>query len=199
MDESGDPGFKVGKGSSSHFIVAMVRFDSNDAAESASRVIGESKQRLRINGEVKFSKSPDHVRHDILSAVRDQDFSVRVLAVEKARLYSERLKQDTDCFYNFFLRLLMSHDGDTLRNARIKLDGSGDRKYRRELEAYLRRQLSGGKIASLKFVDSKSDNLIQLADMCAGAVLRARRTDAYQDGQWLKLLDRRIENIWDFS
>lgn len=198
MDESGDPGFRVGQGSSSHFVVAMVRFDDFAAAERSGHAIKELKQRLRINGEIKFAKSPNEARAAFFSTVREHEFRVRALVVEKARLYSDHLRRDTECFYNFFLRLLMSHDNATLRGARVKVDGSGDRRFKRELEAYLRRELERGKVASLKFVDSKGDNLIQLADMCAGAILRARRTDDRKDAQWIRMLQPRIEDVWDF-
>lgn len=199
MDESGDPGFKLGRGSTSHFVVAMVRFDDDRAAQQTGACIADLKQRLQINGEIKFSKSPDEVRDQFFAAVRNQEFRARMLVVEKQRLYSERLKRDSDCFYNFFLRLLMSHDHDTLRDARIKVDGSGDRRFKRELASYLRRELAQGKVASLRFVDSRNDNLIQLADMCAGAVLRARRSDDRRDARWMRQLGPRLENVWDFG
>ncbi|MBK6725670.1 MAG: hypothetical protein IPG63_00175 [Xanthomonadales bacterium] len=62
MDESGDTGFKLGRGSTSHFVVAMVRFDDDRAAQQTGACITDLKQRLQINGEIKFSKSPDGVR-----------------------------------------------------------------------------------------------------------------------------------------
>ena len=198
LDESGDPGFKVGKGSTSHFVVAMVRFEEGAAAERTAAVIREVKRRQGIRGEIKFSKSPNETRDAFFAALRDQDFRVRALVVEKARIYSEQLKRDTDCFYNFFLRLLMSHDHDTLNHARVKVDGSGDRRFKRELAAYLRKQLAEGKVESLRFVDSSNDDLIQLADMCAGAVLRARRSDGRQETRWMQMLGRRLEDVWDF-
>ena len=41
IDESGDPGFKLAKGSTPYFVVAMVLFQDLDQAERASIAIGQ--------------------------------------------------------------------------------------------------------------------------------------------------------------
>lgn len=53
----------------------------------------------------------------------------------------------------------------------------------------------------LRFVDSAKDDLVQLADMCAGAILRARRSDARRNDRWLAMLQTagRIEDLWNFK
>jgi hypothetical protein len=60
----------------------------------------------------------------------------------------------------------------------------------------LRRELSG-RLIDLQFVDSRRDDFIQLADMCVGAVARAFRSQSQCD-RWLKLLQPRIDEIWEF-
>jgi len=59
--------------------------------------------------------------------------------VEKSTIYSTNLRSHTHRFYNYFVRLVMQHDNETLKNACIKIDGSGRRVFRREMEHYLRR------------------------------------------------------------
>jgi hypothetical protein len=66
------------------------------------------------------------------------------------------------------------------------------RDFRRQLNATTR------KVARFRFVDSRTNNLIQLADLAAGAVHRAvqPKTDA---SDYVEILKPRIEEIWDFE
>lgn len=200
IDESGDPGFKLARGSSSHFVVAMVIFDDFKAAEHAAQVITRARTRLNVKPEFKFTRSHDHVRDAFFAAVCPLPFRVRALVVDKTVIYSRFLRENTDCFYNFFVQTLMHNDNNALHGASIKIDGSGNREFKRNLQVYLRRQLPQGCVRKLRFVDSVNDDLIQLADMCAGAILRARRTDNRREDRWLAMLRdaRRVKDLWDF-
>jgi uncharacterized protein DUF3800 len=64
------------------------------------------------------------------------------------------------------------------------------------MKRQLRRDL-GVRLSNLRFLDSKNDDFIQLADMCVGAVARAFRTRREGD-RWLTLLQGRIDEIWQF-
>jgi hypothetical protein len=200
IDESGDPGFKLVRGSSSHFVVAMAIFEDAAEAERASRAIGEARGRLRVKPEFKFTRSHDQVRDGFFQVACGFRFRLRALVVDKSALYSAHLRENTDRFYNYFVQLLLRNDHGALREASIKIDGSGDREFKRELDTYLRRQLEPGRVRKLRFVDSHSDNLVQLADMCAGAVLRAYRSDDKRNPRWLDMLRRarRIDDLWEF-
>ena len=70
---------------------------------------------------------------------------------------------------SFILRNLMTHDNNLLQQAHIKIDGSKNPAFRNAMRSYLRAYLGVGKIHKMKIVDSRKDNLIQLADMVAGA------------------------------
>ncbi len=201
IDESGDPGFKVERGSSSHFVVAMVIFTDFAEAEKAGAAIAQAKLDFRVGKEFKFSSCGDRVRAGFFKAVAPCQFVVRALVVDKAKIRSDHLQENTKRFYNFFVQMLLRHDGGVLAGARIKIDKCGDRRFKDQLNSYLRRQLPAGQVARLKFVDSCSDNLLQLADMCSGAILRAVRADDRRDGQWLRALEsgHKIQNIWHFQ
>ncbi|VFM95558.1 MAG: Protein of unknown function (DUF3800) [Candidatus Kentron sp. G] len=157
IDESGDPGFKLARGSSTFFIVAMVLFRDFQEAEQTNLAIGNARELLRVKPEFKFSQSRDHVRDRFFEAVRPFDFGVRALVVDKSKIHSANLRGDRERFYNYFVQLLMRHDHGALANARIKIDGSGSRAFQRELERYLRQRLGPDKIKSMKFVDSRRD------------------------------------------
>lgn len=201
IDESGDPGFKLVRGSSSHFVIAMVIFRDFTEAERVSAAIAELRGRLALKTEFKFSKCHDDIKDAFFDCVRGYGFAVRALVVDKSTLYSESLRERKELFYNFFVKLLLSHDDGALADARIKIDGSGDRRFKKELDGYLRRQLHVGQVRSIRFAESHRDNLIQLADMVSGAIFRSYRVDDRKHaGRWRGVLARagRLEDVWEF-
>jgi hypothetical protein len=54
------------------------------------------------------------------------------------------------------------------------------------------------RLADLRIVDSRQDDLMQLADMCVGAVARSYRPHDRND-RWARLLGRRIEDVFVFG
>jgi hypothetical protein len=201
IDESGDAGFKLVRGSSSHFVVAMVVFDDFGEAERTSTAIADLRTALRISTEFKFSKSHDDIKDAFFDCVCRHRFSVRALVVDKSVIYSDSLRERKDLFYNYFVQMLLRHDHGALQGARIKIDGSGDRHFKNELNSYLRQQLHAGQVKSIRFAESHRDNLIQLADMVAGAILRSYRDKDRKDAKrWRQVLARngKLGDVWDF-
>ncbi len=127
IDESGDAGFKLAKGSTPYFVVAMVIFREFAEAEKASNAIAEARDHLRVKEEFKFSKSHPAIKDAFFEVVAPFDFSVRALVVDKANIYSQRLREDKEQFYSYFVKQLMKFDNNTLVGARVKIDGSGAR------------------------------------------------------------------------
>jgi hypothetical protein len=198
IDESGDPGFKVERGSSPVFVLAMVIFESHDVAHATEQTIRAARARLRVAKEFKFNATSDSIRRGFFDAVSGCDFRVRALVVEKAHVRSAHLKAHKERFYAYFLRQMMTWDGGRLRQAHVRIDGSGDRTFKREFVAYLRRHLSDDRLKSCGFSDSQRDPLIQLADMAVGAIARSYRTDRPDKDTWRKLLSAKIDDVWDF-
>jgi hypothetical protein len=87
---------------------------------------------------------------------------------------------------------MLKFDDGLLEAARIVIDGPGDRGFRRELEAYLRRHLGRGKVKSI------SDPLVQLADMCAGAIARSFKTNRSDRWRWRNMLGSKVQDVWQF-
>lgn len=200
IDESGDAGFKIAKGSSPYFVVSMVIFYSYDAAEKVSKVIAETRNQLGVKPEFKFNKSSHAVRDAFFTSVSPFHFSVRAVVVHKDKVYSQNLRENKEKFYNYFIQLLLKHDNNILQNATIKIDGSGNREFKRELSHYLKKQIPSGKIKSVKFAESHRDNLIQLADMTTGAIARSYKSEGRKlADRWRKMLAGKINNVWDFE
>jgi len=198
IDESGDPGFKLKKGSTPIFVAALVAFRDHDQARAAHDAIEAAAIRLYIKPEFKFSKCREEVRDAFFEAVRPFVFCVRAIVVHKERIYSPHLRAQKEAFYSFFVKSMLKFDNGLLTEAQIVIDGSGDRAFKREMGAYFRRELGAAKIKSLVFNDSQSDRLVQLADMCAGAIARSFRDDRDEPHRWRKMLGQKVENVWKF-
>ncbi len=198
IDESGCSGFKFGRGSSSHFVVGMVIFNDFAEAEKTSAAIEEAKRTLRVKPEFRFSNCSDKVRDGFFRSVVPHNFRVRAIVIDKARIHSNYLRSTPDSFYNFFVQLLMKHDSGTLNGASVKIDGSGDREFKRALQVYLRQQIGPGKITKFRFADSKQDNLIQLADMVTGAIARSY-TNKANARHWRQMIAGKIDDVWEFK
>jgi Protein of unknown function (DUF3800) len=199
IDESGDPGFDTGHGATPVFVVAMVIFaDSKDAAVTQEVIAGSDARKIH-KPEFKFSKCSDDVRDAFFGAVTRCPFTVRAISVRKDVIYSARLKSDKEKFYEYFVSQMMRHDNGLLNHARVVIDGSGDREFRQNLNVAMRRKVGKGAIKDVRFKDSKSDVLVQLADMCAGAIARSYRSDRTDRWRWRKMLGARINDVWEFQ
>jgi len=200
IDESGCPGFKLNKGSTPYFVLAMVIFDDYSIAEKTSFVIGNLRERLGVKPEFKFNKSSNKIRDIFFQTISQYDFSVRALVVKKELIHSSYLKTKKNECYNFFVRNLMSYDGNCLSNASVKIDGRGNKEFQNAMVSYLRKQIGSNKVRKYKLVDSKKDNLIQLADMTVGAIARSYNDNRKNNNYWLDILrkNRKIKNIWYF-
>lgn len=206
IDESGDPGFKIDRGSSPYFVLSMVVFEDNEAAMEADRTIRTLRSTLGVRPEWKFNRTSDQQKDGFFDGVAPCRFRTRAIVVDKRRVHSHRLRTAPDDFYRFFVRMLMQddlmqHDERTLRRAKIVIDGSGEARFRRELRSYVRKKLEKGAIRKFEIKDSRKDALLQLADMTAGAVARSYRTDRPLADRWRRMLRRngQIDDVWEFE
>jgi hypothetical protein len=173
IDESGDPGLKLGGGSSSFFCVALIIFEDNEDAETADLAITDLRSRLRLheNYEFRFNNSNRAMREDFLSAATSYNFFYHGIIINKAKLTGPgfRVKES---FYKYTCGLVFENAKPLLSDATVIIDGSGTRDFRRQLATYLRRKI-GPLIRKVKIQDSKRNNLLQLADMVSGAINRS--------------------------
>lgn len=200
IDESGDPGFKLTKGSSPNFVTTMVIFDDQAEALRTQRTISELRGELRVKPEFKFSKLYSPHRDRFFAEMAGHQFRTRSIVVQKELIYSDALRTVKDSFYKFFVRNMLQHDSGALQNAKVIIDGSGDRAFKRAFRSYLRRHLDAGSVQKVDLKDSVKDPLVQLADMVAGAVARSYKTERADSNRWRSVLQRngQIENVWDF-
>jgi hypothetical protein len=199
IDESGCSGFKLDNGSTPYFIVAMVIFADFLEAEKASIAIANLRQELNIWPEFKFAKTHSEVKDIFFKTINPYNFLIRSLVVEKRYVYSSHMRKQKENFYNYFIKALMKHDGKLLTNASVKIDGGGDKGFRNALSSYLRQEIGSNKIKKFRFIDSRQDNLIQLADMVVGAIARHHNRNRKDASRWYNMLKNKIDDIWNFT
>ncbi len=185
-------------------MISVILFNDPLEAEKTAIAIKELRRELGFPEDVefKFYKSKPAVRKAFLKKVSHFDFTVRSIVVDKTLVRSNELKNNKNSFYSYIIKLVLQHSNDSILNAKIKIDGSGDRLFRKSFLTYLRRELNSNEkkiIQNCKLVDSKQNVLIQLADMIAGTVKRSYDPDK-KDGKTLKtIIKGRIQDEWHFK
>jgi hypothetical protein len=202
IDDAGDPGFKFSRASSRYFVIACVIFDENADAEATAQLIREfrAEKHWKPQHELKFHTMRKDVVKEFLTVIAGQKFRVRAVAVDKKLIQSRQLRTRQASFYNYVIKEVLSRD-DSLTAASVKLDGEAGRQYKQQAVAYFRREVNrdGQKIAKFAFVDSSKNDLIQLADLVAGAIYRSRLAEKTDHEEYIAILKPRIEEVWDFE
>ena len=114
IDDSGDPGFKIGKGSSLVFVIACIIFDDELQAEKTALAIKELRRELKFPDsiEFKFSKSSKEVRVKFCCSVSDYKFKIRCLVINKgvnseAKSYAVIKIHFIVTLSNYYLNIMM--------------------------------------------------------------------------------------------
>lgn len=204
IDDSGDPGFKIGKGSSEVFVIALVIFDDPLDAEETALKIKRLKQSMGLHEkyEFKFNKCSKVFRCKFLSIIADSKFRVRSIVMSKKNIYGVELRRSRESFYNYAIKTVLKYHRGTIADAKVRLDGHGDHKFKQAMISYLRRELNNPSkkvFKDLKFVNSHTSVLIQLADMIAGAIHRSYYADKTDKDLYKGIIAKRIEDEWKFG
>ncbi len=203
IDDSGDPGFKLGKGSSKCFVITLVIFDDPLEAEKTSLAIKELRRKLKVSDyyEFKFNKMDKKFRENFIETIKHFKFRIRAIVVRKEVIYSQRLKSYKEDFYNYIIMQVLKQSKGVIKKAKLKFDKRGEKSLRNQLRSYLSRELdnkNNNMFSDLKFADSKQNTLIQLADVVAGSI-HSYYTD--KNKSYLQIFEKakRVEDIWDFK
>ncbi len=178
VDESGDAGMALERGSSRYFTIAVVTFQAAEDALGCQRSIEALRHDLQMSERAEFHFHSDgHERRlALLDVLRRQQFQISSFTLNKA---SPRLVgpgyQVRESLYKNVCKMAMENCDELLTDAKVVIDGSGERLFRQQLQTYLRRSVmnsSGPSVASVSIKRSQSDPLLQVADYCAGVVNR---------------------------
>jgi hypothetical protein len=201
IDDSGDPGFKLSKGSSYVFVLALVIFDDELEAEKTAVALKQLRRELNFPDtvEFKFNKSSAMVKRKFLQACSNYNLKIRAIVVQKSEVYSSFLVSNTENFFNYFVMSVLKHNDGKIKDARLKFDKRGEKRIRDELRVYLSNSLDNKTkhiFKKLDFVDSKQNILIQLADMVAGTIASSYKNG---DKELLPIISKQVEDIWSFK
>jgi hypothetical protein len=204
IDDSGDAGFKLEQGSSRFFVIAAVIFNDNLEAEKTAVAIKEARRKLGFSDytEFKFNKSRKIVRENFLRAINSFNFKIRCLVIDKKLIRSNELKNNKNSFYGYAIKTLLKYSNKSIFEASIKIDGSGDRTFRKTFLSYLRKQLNSKQtkiIKHCKLINSKNNVLVQMADMIAGSIRRSYDTDKSDHKIYKNIIKKHIEDEWKFK
>lgn len=179
VDESGDSGLKLGKGSSEFFVLTLVIFNVNEKANTSDSAIDGIRTDLNLSErtEFKFNKLNDKGRRYFLSAVSNLAFMYFSVVINKANLTGKGFGFK-EPFYKYVCSMAFNNCKEYLEDATIVIDGSGSREFRQQLQTYIKGKINDkndvrNRIKKVKIEDSKKNNLLQLADMVCGAVARS--------------------------
>ena len=99
-----------------------------------------------------------------------------------------------------FIWCLNNRNADTFNNAFIYLDGEGDRAYKQSATVQIRRAINETerKLKGFSFVNSKSNHLVQLADMIAGSINRNALEDKSDYNVYLPIIQKKIVDLYKY-
>lgn len=201
IDDSGDPGFKVEKGSSAVFVIALIIFDDHLVAEETSIALKRLRRGLKFPDtmEFKYHKSRKEIKEKFLETCAKFHFRVRAIVVKKDTVRSNFLRLHNESFFNYIVMQVFKNNGGTIKHAKLRFDKRGEKRIRDELRVYLSHELDNKNkdvFDQLKFVDSKENILIQLADMIAGCIAAYHKKS---DQNLYKIIRKRLEDVWEFQ
>lgn len=203
LDDSGDPGFKLDKGSSQVFVIACVIFDDSLEAQETDLKIKRLRREIGLcdEYEFRFNKCSPDIRRRFLRAIAECKFRIRGIVVHKNKIHGVELKRNVESFYNYAIKLVLKNNSGTITKAKLRMDRHGEKKMRKGLITYLRREINTDDskvITDFKYTDSGRDSLIQLADMVAGAIHRSYNLSKIDRLTYRTTIKAREENVWDF-
>lgn len=178
IDEAGDTGRKLDKGSSQFFVVSMAIFVDHEEATTLDKRISLLRKELKLSEtyEFHFTHNSDRIRKAFLAAISPYNFTYISVAINKdpKKLYGEGFNHK-QAFYKYACNMVFTNAKPYLEDTIVVLDRSGSADFRNKLATYLQRNFNtDGKkvIKKLKQQNSNTNNLLQVTDYITGIVNR---------------------------
>lgn len=156
MDESGAPG--VTANSNDFFVVSVVLFDSEEAANKCSESVNRFRKRLKLRDDYEFHRSHNSkaTRVAFIQLLSGLNFRFITIAIKKSQRHDHAT-------YNRIARLLIQEIANNFGKGKICIDSNPI------LLAKLKYHAKASKLRGIRFTEVKShkENLIQVADYVA--------------------------------
>jgi hypothetical protein len=201
-DESGDVSFNFGKGASRHFVIALI---ATEKPQELREMLDEVRREFNLPAGYEFGfnsmGSATALRQKVFSRLSKTDFSAWAIIVDKTTLPKIYETIPRLNFYLFFVMELLQVVPEAMREgATLILDEfGGEPNLPLEFRRFMKRRNIPRHFSRVLTKRSKSEPLIQIADLVAGSVFRrdARgESDAYEkiQGKFVELIEYQESN-----
>ncbi|MCM3768157.1 DUF3800 domain-containing protein [Neobacillus niacini] len=198
VDEYGNYGFDFDKNDvSTHFIIVaiLVKGSNKEILEEKVECI---RQKFFQAGEMKSSKiRNNHKRRSlILNEIKGLPFNIFAYIIDKRKIRENAGIRYKKSFFKFLNRLLYDDLYRTFDQLELIADEYGNKEFMKEFKGYVIRKSIPDlfNFSSFGFNNSKSNILIQLADLLAGTIAKGydinQLTGVYQT--FYKILEKHI-------
>lgn len=200
IDESGDTGLKLDQGSSTHFSIGLVLFESREVAELCSQRIDKLRRELELprNFEFHFHKNKSHIKEAFLRTISDYDFSYTAIAIDKREINVDAPTfRNKDAFYLFACDKVFTEILPFLENALITIDQIGSENFRVSLRKRLlaKNTFDFKSIADIQQKKSHKINLLQVADYIASMVNSRARGKTHVENYFKIIVSKEFSHI----
>ncbi len=181
-DESGDVSFAFDKGASRYFVVAVIATAEPDALR---QLLTDLRQASGLPADYEFSfnaLSSARLRERVFAALTGADFEGWAVVVDKTTLPDPfKVMRRLDFYLYFVTELIRLIPAEKRDGATLILDEFGSATtVRTELRRFMAARGISRHFKRVLVRRSKSEALIQMADLIAGAILRRdTRSDAW--------------------
>lgn len=195
-DESGDVSFSFRKGASTYFVVTVIAARH----EIVANLLTELRSRSGLPATYEFSfhrLSSAALRKRVFSALADADFEAWAVVINKHQLPDAfRIMKPIEFYLYFVAEVIRLIPAAKREGATLLMDEFGSPA---QLSAELRRVLKARAIPrhfkQIIAKRSKSEPLIQVADLVAGALLRCFAQD---DSETFEMIQGKLQAIVEF-
>jgi len=194
IDDSGDAGLR--NSNTDQLIVAAIIVVDENKKELLEDAINLFRRRLgwvELH-EFKFSKTEKSILVELIDFVKHFDFKAYAVVLDKKNVDSSSIIKSKMSIYNHTIKELLLRVSKS--NQIVVIDGKATKSHAEKIRTHLRQSLKENGIdnTKIRFVDSRKDSIIQLADIIAGAIARSYK-DKTDAKRYLTLLEDKIIRI----
>jgi hypothetical protein len=163
IDESGDGGYKFEKGSSLFLVFVAVIFKNPEEADKLNKEIEKYKIKNKIVSGRELKHSKLNKKQKIFLSDLFKKYNLNI----KTHIYKKDSHNKIDNLYKITLENFLKINEECFYTKTIFIDGKQDKVF---VKSFKTKITASTKISTkdIKFVNSNTNNLIQLADFIAG-------------------------------
>lgn len=197
-DESGDVSFNFGKGASRYFVMAVI---ATERPQELRETLDEARRELNLPAGYEFGfnsmGAAVTLRQKTFSRLREAHFSAWAIIVDKTSLSEPfKLMRRLDFHLFFVTELLQAIPAEQRKGATLILDEFGGEPHLPlEFRRYMKRRNIPRHFNRVLTKRSKSEPLIQVADLVAGAIFRR---DSHGESDAFEMIQKKLTRLIEY-